>query len=119
MVRRADVEIVCSGTVDGHTADELAERCGRLADSGVHQVLLDLSGVTRCDEAGMIGLAELREGWCGLEVRLVGVGWWQVVSTLAQADPDQFDGLYRTAQSLLAVTGNGNHRAHRRAHGRT
>jgi hypothetical protein len=93
--------ITCSGVMDKHAAGQLAERCSRLADRGARKVILDVSGVARCEPAGLVGLWELREGWCGLPVRVIGGHWAQFVSALLHAGADDFEDHYRMIQALL------------------
>ncbi|MCD2192014.1 hypothetical protein LQ327_01235 [Actinomycetospora endophytica] len=87
--------------VDERAATHLTARCSLLARHGARRVVIDVSGVARCEPAGLVGLWELHQGRCGLRVRLTGAHWAQFVPALLHSEAEQFEGHYRMIRTVL------------------
>lgn len=77
MFRRVE-KIRPVGRLDQAAVSELSGHCREQAGQGNRRAMvLDLAAVSDCDLAGLLGLAELAQGWCGLPVRVRGARWSQ------------------------------------------
>ena len=82
MSRRA-ITIRPVGRLDQATMRELLRLCRDRADHRDQRpMVLDLVAVSDCDLAGLQGLTELAQGWCGLPVRVRGARWAQFLPAM-------------------------------------
>lgn len=93
--------IILVNVVDQERVAELLEHCRGLAEQGWRRVVVDASGVTGCDRAGLRGLLELQRGPGELDVEMVGVCWSQFFPALQATPLAELTATHRQIRALL------------------
>lgn len=93
--------IILVNTVDRARVAELLEHCRGLAEQGWRRVVIDASGVTGCDRAGLRGLLELQQGRSDLDVELTGACWSQFFPALQATPLAEITATHQRIRALL------------------